>query len=280
MLFANRNRYPHFEAPTEKSGAGSGDPKPEEKNTEEKPDIEALVKAAVDKETAGLKKTNADLKAEKTDIRQKFDGLAAVIEQIGGQEGAQALLQMKQRFEKDETSKLLAEGKTDEWLAANVANLKGEHDQTVTKLSKDIDAEREGRTRAEQAFANLKLEIAVRDACTTSEGFRKEATGDALLWANSRFTFDHERGIPVKKDENGTVVLGKDGETPMTIAEDLEAAKEDRRHWWEGSQGAGASGGVGGTNYGGKKPEDMSLDEFRKHREKLGMNDGHSAFPG
>jgi len=274
-MFDKMNRQLFF-APDDGSGEGGDGQKPEGQNNE--PTIEQQVQAAVDKATAGLKKTNADLKAEKTDLRQKFDGLAAVIEKIGGEDGAKALLEMKTRFEADDVGKLLSEGKTDEWLAANVKAIKGEHEQQVASLTKKLDEALASGDSAAAAFANLKLDIAVREACSTSEGFRPTAVEDALLYARNRFTFDKERGLPVMKDANDTVILGKDGETPMSVLEDLEAAKESRRHWWEGSQGAGASGGVGGGASGEKKIEDMTLDEYRKHRETLGM--GGQRAPG
>lgn len=276
-MFDKMNRQPFF-TPDDGAGEGGDGQKPEGQSNELT--IEQQVQAAVDKATAGLKKTNADLKAEKSDIRQKFDGLAAVIEKIGGEDGAKALLEMKTRFEANNADKLLAEGKTDEWLAANVKAIKGEHEQQLTAVSKKLDEALARGDTAAAAFANLKLDIAVREACSTSEGFRSTAVEDALLYARNRFTFDQERGLPVMKDANGTVILGKDGETPMSVLEDLEAAKATRRHWWEGSQGAGASGGVGGGASGEKKIEDMTLDEYRKHRATLGMSQGGQRLPG
>lgn len=271
-MFTKWNRHPFF-SPDDGGGDGGDDNAPDEKGK----DIEALVAKAVAKETDGLKRTNQALKDEKKQLQEKFETLTGIVEKIGGEEGATALLEMRQRFEKDKLGKLLAEGKTDEWLQAQVANLKGEHEQTVTKLKKEIE-DRDGRaSAAETALADLNLNIAVRDACATSEGFRKEAVPDALLWAKSRFQFDHERGIPVRRDENGTVILGKDGESPLTIAEDLEHSKETRRHWWETSQGAGAGGGVGGGGAGSGPAK--TLDEWRQRRKELGM-DNDSRIPG
>jgi hypothetical protein len=276
-MFNKTNRQPFF-GPDDNAG-GSGAGANDDANKDKGPDIEALVKKAVEAETSGLKRTNQALKDEKTALASKVDALAGVVEKIGGEEGAAALLEMQSRLQKDDLGKLLAEGKTEEFLAATTKSLKADHEREKSKLQKMIEELEGGRTAAETAFANLKLEIGVREACAKSEGFRKEAVEDALLWARNRFVFDHERGIPVMKDSNGTIVLGKDGETPMTINEDLEAAKETRRHWWEGSQGAGASGGIGGK--GGSGPTEIrTLDDWRKHRESLGMGKDDGRFPG
>lgn len=277
-MFDRKNRP--FWAPDDGSGDGAG--APDNADTQDKGgDLEARIAEAVQKETAGLKRTNAALKEEKTQLASRVDAMAGVIEKIGGEEGASALLEMQARLKKDDLGKLLAEGKTEEFLAATTKELKAEHEREKTKLQKTIDELTGQSTAAQDAFANLKLEIGVREACAKSEGFRKEAVEDALLFARSQFSFDHERGIPVMKDSNDTIILGKDGETPITIQEALEAAKESRRHWWEGSQGAGASGGIGGNASGGKRVEDMTIDEYKKYRVEQGLEDtAGTKFPG
>jgi hypothetical protein len=276
----NRHRLPFC---NDDDGAGSGGGAGADANDDAGTgnDLEAQITAAVQRETEGLKRTNAALKQEKTRLAERVDVMAKVVERIGGEEGAAALLEMQARLKKDDLGKLLAEGKTEEFLAATTKELKAEHEREKTKLQKMIEELEGGRTAAESAFANLKLEIGVREACAKSEGFRKEAVEDALLFARSQFIFDHERGTPVMKDANGTIVLGKDGETPMTIHEALEAAKESRRHWWEGSQGAGASGGIGGSaSANGKRVEDMSMDEYKKYRETQGLGERGARIPG
>jgi hypothetical protein len=269
-----KNRQP-FLAPEGEDGKGSGDSK--EKGTAT---VEDQIKAAVEKEVQGLKRTNEALKGEKGDLKTKLDAALKIVEALGGEDGAKALVALRDRLNSDEVGKLLAEGKHEEWYEARVSGLKGEYKQTIDKLTKDVTTEKEARGRSESAFANLKLEIAVREACRVNEGFRKEAVEDALLWAQNRFEFDHKRGIPVRKDENGTVILGKDGQQPVTVSEDLEATKETRRHWWEGSAGAGATGGTGGAG----RPSDtknMSMKDWREYRKTEGVRDGLDAqIPG
>ncbi|EPC9465919.1 hypothetical protein ACR3S5_003884, partial [Acinetobacter baumannii] len=59
--------------------------------------------------------------------------------------------------------------------------------------------------------------------------------------AQSKFALD-ENGKAVAVDENGEVVIGKDGQTPMTPKEWVESLREQKPYYWPKPNGMGAPG--------------------------------------
>ena len=74
-------------------------------------DVQERINQAVEEAVEGLKRTNAELKAEKTELKERHDALSAQFDKLGGDDGIEALVQMRARLENDEVGKLLAEGK-------------------------------------------------------------------------------------------------------------------------------------------------------------------------
>lgn len=247
----------------DENGGGGGDPA-----------LDAKIQAAVE----GLKRNNSELKGEKTELKERLDGLTTQLEQFGGldtlkalgnAETVKTLLEMKKRFEADEQGKMLSEGKYDEWFDKRTASLRKDHENQMRNLQAQI-AERDTQlAQTEDALRKKFLETEVSNACRDVQ-VESSAVLDVQLRAASVFHFDKSRNRLVIKDDDGGVVFGKDGSTPKTIREWLEDQKEVSRHWWPRSKGGGAEG----SDLPGGKSSDlarMDFATFAKAREKQGF---------
>lgn len=242
--------------------------------------IQERITKAVEEATSGLKKTNGDLKNEKTSLKEQFDGINAIIEGLGGLEAIKGLgnadtikqlTEMQKRFMADEQGKLLAEGKYDEWFDRRTTALRKDHDNALKTLQDQLAEANERVGKSDRAYQNKVLETDV-SAASLDAGVETTAMMDVRLRAEREFTFDAERNRFVLKDADGGIVFGKDGQTPKSIREWIEDQKETSRHWWPPSKGGGSEGG--------RRPGDKTALEkldFRAYQEQR-KKDGFKPF--
>lgn len=183
-------------------------------------ELAAKIQEAVDAATAGLKTTNAALKAEKLALAEKakaFDGL-----------DVEELKSFHAQFKDSEDLKLIKDGKIDEVLARRnekfLANVEKERKAALDAL----EAEKAKNSK----FAQRVLNDSIR-AAAINAGVHKHAIEDALLAARLDFTLDDE-GRPVQI-KDGEVVLGKDGKTPFGPDEWMAQRVETKPHWFPSS---------------------------------------------
>ena len=89
----------------------------------------------------------------------------------------------------------------------------------------------------------------------TKRGLRASAIPD--ITARARLNFKLVGGVPQALEADGqTARVGKDGYTPMTLAEWVDALVSDAPHLFEANAGGGAAGSGGGAagNRSGKNP--------------------------
>ena len=230
-------------------GDGSGDSK----------FTQADIDGAVEKAVSGLKGTNAALKSEKTEIKKSLDAMNAQFTALGGEDGIKTLSEFQKKLSEDESTSLLAEGKHEEWFDKRTAALRKSHEKELGTVR---ESEQGAVTRAEKAEANLHKVILKAEVLTAAKdsGTVAEASADIRLRAERAFSWDDESESLVIRDDDGDVVLSKDGKSPKNVAEWLEEQKEGARHWWPGSKGAGADGS--GDGDGGTGDEDISQADF------------------
>jgi len=247
-------------------------------------DINKQIQAAVDRATSGLKTNRDQILAEKKQLADQLTAIQSQLETLGGKEGVTKLLEMRERLQKDEMGKLLADGKYDEWYDKRTAALRGDFEQRLEAANSKIAEATEAREKAQQLLARTLLKTEV-DAAAMAVEVEKTALDDVRLAAAQVFAYDEELGRHVIKDENGVVLLGKDGATPKGVLEWLEEQRQPKRHWFPPSQGAGANGEVGNHGGAGVTPDaeaisKMSLPEYKKFREKKGMGGVRYGIPG
>jgi hypothetical protein len=220
---------------------------------------QADIDTAVEKAVGGLKTTNQALKGEKTEIKKTLDAMNAQFTALGGEDGIKKLSEFQKKLSEDESTSLLADGKHEEWFDKRTAALRKSHEKELGTVQEATEA---ANGRAEKAEARLHKTILKAEVLTAAKdaGTVAEASADIRLRAERVFTWDDERESLVVKDEDGDVVLSKDGKSPKSVAEWLDEQKEGARHWWPGSKGAGADGSGDGGEGGGD--EDISTADY------------------
>ncbi len=212
----------------------------------------------LDDATAGLKRTNEALKAEKADVKRRLDEMSSMLESLGGVQGLKQLQSLHERFSQDELGRLWKDGRTDEYFERRAKSLREEHARQLQHL--------EGRaTSAEGRLQTMLVKTAVQ-AAAIKAGVEPTAIEDVELHADKKFSFDAERGQLILKDADGALVFGADGKSPKTVEEWLDEQREPRRHWWPASKSGGASGS-GSAAAGGFNKYSNNPREYRRQRE-------------
>jgi hypothetical protein len=237
-------------------------------------EVTKRINEAVEKATATLKQNRDEILAEKRKLKESLDAIQGQIDALGGTDGLKGLIEMRERLSKDETNKLLAEGKHDEWFERRASAMRKDLEAKIKAATEKAEAAERDRNAAHTAYAQREIEATVMQAATKA-GIVDTALDDVLLRARNTFAFDREHGVHIKGPD-GVVLLGKDGKSPMGAAEWLDGMKEKARHWFPGSRGAGAEGGMGGGNgaLSDAQVAKMSMSEYKEYRKKQGLQTG------
>ncbi|HGL3662965.1 TPA: hypothetical protein ACKEVR_003678, partial [Acinetobacter baumannii] len=156
---------------------------------------------------------NAKLELQK--LQKQFEGIdPEIVKKVFAQ------------IDQDEEAKIIAEGKVNEVIQKRTEKMREEHEKL-------LKAEKERADKAEayaQKFKQSVIQSQIVQAAIELEAL-PEATPDIAFLAQSKFALD-ENGKAVAVDENGEVVIGKDGQTPMTPKEWVESLREQKPYYW------------------------------------------------
>jgi hypothetical protein len=154
----------------------------------------------------------------------------------------------------------LKAGEVDKVIEARVKAARAEWDKQFTAVTGERDA-LHGRLTAIQIDQAVVTEA-------TKRGLRPTAIPD--ITSRARTNFKLVNGLPQAFEADGqTARLGKDGVSPMTLAEWVDALVSDAPHLFEANAGGGAAGSGGGAagNRSAKNPfrkESWNLTEQMK----------------
>ena len=168
-----------------------------------------------------------------------------------------AVRQLAEDKRKLEEAQQIKAGEVDKVVAAR---LKAELDKVHAPVVAERDA-LHGRLAAIQIDQAVVTEA-------TKRGLRPTALTD--ITARARQTFKLVNGVPQAFEADGqTARMGKDGVSPMTLAEWVDALVSDAPHLFEANAGSGAAGSGGGVtgNRSVKNPfrkETFNLTEAMK----------------
>ncbi|HAV3785423.1 TPA: hypothetical protein JIF17_003844, partial [Acinetobacter baumannii] len=195
----------------------------------ENPEIKAAIQDAVDEAVKGLKDKNAELIKDKKELKDELGSLKSKVEGLD----LDAIKVLLDKSNQDEESKLIAEGKIEEVIQKRTEKMREEHDKV-------LKAEKERADKAEayaEKFKKSVVQSQIVQAAIELEAL-PEATPDIAFLAQTKFALD-ENGKAVAVDENGDVVIGKDGQTPMTPKEWVESLREQKPYYWPKPNGMG-----------------------------------------
>ena len=171
-----------------------------------------------------------------------------------------AVRQLADDKRKLEEAAQLKAGEVDKVIDARIKTARAEWDKThgVVVAERDTLTSRLTAIQIDQAVVSE----------ATKRGLRPTALTD--ITARARQTFKLVNGVPQVFDSDGqTARMGKDGTSPMTLAEWVDALVSDAPHLFEANAGSGAAGsGSGGAgNRSVKNPfrkESFNLTEQMK----------------
>ena len=206
-----------------------------------------------------FRNSNVTLLKERDELARKFEGIDPV--------EVRKLTEEKQRLE------LLAQGhkpeEVEKIIDKRLKSARVEWDKQMSAVTTERDA-LHGRLSA------IQIDQAVVNEATR-RGLRPTAIPD--ITARARSTFKLSNGVPQAFDNDGqTVRPGKDGISPMNLAEWLDDLVSDAPHLFESNAGGGAAGNASGGsgNRSAKNPfrkETWNLTE----QMKLQKTDPHLA---
>ena len=209
------------------------------------------LKSALEKERQAAREASKQLK----DFQKRYDGIDP--------DEAKQLMTV---FETNEEAKLIAQGKTDDVIQRRMEKQRKEFEKQLEAANQKAQLEAEKARKFEQRVLDSHIMAAASKA-----GIHQHAIDDALLRARSMFRLNDD-GNAVQFDDDGHVVLGKDGKTPFSPNEWLEGMKESAPHWFP----AGNSGGGGGGNSNKGKQKTITRSQF----ESMPLHERSSALKG
>jgi hypothetical protein len=169
---------------------------------------------------------NIALSNELSELKQRFDGIDPA--------EVRKLADEKRKLE--EAAQLKA-GEFDKVLDARLKSVRADFDKQLGVLSAERDA-------LHARLATIQIDQAVV-AEATQRGLRATAIPD--ITARARSVFQLVQGVPRAFEADGqTVRYGKDGVTPMTLEEWVDAQVSDAPHLFESNAGGGAAGNISG----------------------------------
>jgi hypothetical protein len=197
--------------------------------------------------------SNAALAKERDELRKRFEGIDP--------DAVKALEAEKLRLEEEQR---LKDGKFDEVLGARLKTARSEWDKQHAVVVGERDA-------LHRTLSAIQIDqAAIGEA--TKRGLRASAIPD--LTARARASIKLVEGAPKIFEADGqTVRTGKDGLTPMSLAEWVGALVSDAPHLFEpnsgglGSRPPSGSGGAGAAGRNPFKRESWNLTEQMRLRK-------------
>ena len=186
------------------------------------------------KKVEGATKLEAELKA----AREQLEKYAS----IGDPEAAAAAPEKVQNIE---DQKLIEAGKLDELLAQRTERMRQDLEAQTNAA---LDAKRKAEEQANVAMNRLSevvIDSSLQNAVTSVAAVRKGAMRDILSRGKDVWKLD-DKGVPVPRKPDGTIMYGKDGEHPVSMEEWAQGLRNEAPYLFEGHTGGGADGNLEG----------------------------------
>ena len=196
-----------------------------------------------------FRSTNVALLKERDELKTRFEGIDP--------DEVRKLTQEKKALEEQQRLKA---GEFDKVLEGRLKTAKAEWEKQLATVTSERDA-------LNARLVTIQIDQAVVTEAT-KRGLRSTAIPD--ITSRARSTFRLVNGVPQAFEADGqTARVGKDGMTPMNLAEWIDTQVSDAPHLFESNAGGGAAGnGSGGVgNRSGRNPfrkETWNLTEQMK----------------
>jgi hypothetical protein len=206
-------------------------------------DVEGAVEKSKHEE---FRATNIALMKERDDLKQRYEGIDL--------EEVRKLADEKRKLEE---AQQLKAGEVEKVVEARVRAVKG-----------DLDKKLAGAT-AERDALNARLSVIQIDQAVVTEATKRGLRASAIpdITSRARNTFRLVNGVPQALEADGqTARVGKDGYTPLSLAEWIDLQVSEAPHLFEANAGGGAAGNGSGGAGGGSR---SVANPFRKETWNL-----------
>lgn len=227
------------------------------------PAVQAAISTAVADATAGLKGNRDTILTEKRAEKERADAAQKQLDSLGDYDTIKAMVE---RFKTDEEAKLIAEGRTDEVINRRTEAMRLDADTRVLAATTKVDETQGLLDSANATIVSMKVDASIERAAAKME-CAPTALPDIQRAAREMFTMNAETGN-IEARQDGVVMMGTDGKSPLDPAAWLGMQKTDSPHWWGPSAGGGAGGG---TNVTGKGAANMTQYEKADGLGKLSL---------
>lgn len=203
-------------------------------------EFEARLQEEVEKRVSGLKSNNQALKEEK----KKFQERARILDELGGEEGLQQLLEMRSRLQEDEDTKLFLSGERDRYNERITSRVREDAEARMKVLQQQLEEATKQATESQERFNQQQLRFAMNEA-TDAAGVNPRLKKAVEGQVRDQIFFDPQsnRVYVRDPDDPSAVRYGKEGR-PMTPTELVEIMREDQPELFLQSTGGSAAGGM------------------------------------
>ena len=194
-----------------------------------------------------MRNHNIDLRKQLEDLNARFDGIDPV--------------EVKKLAEEKRKLELLAQGhkpeELDRLVGERIKGLKADWDKQLSTVTTERDS-------LTSRLTAIQIDQGVLTVAT-KRGLRPTAIPD--ITARARVVFKLVNGAPRAFEADGTTLrYGKDGVSPMTLEEWVDAQVSDAPHLFESNAGGGAASNGGGAAAGSQR---SVKNPFRKESWNL-----------
>lgn len=225
-------------------------------------DTGVAAKAALEAERAARRNSEKQLK----ELKKQFEGV-----------DPEQFKKFMSHFDSEEDAELLKQGPAgiDKLVEKRIAKQLEAKDSEIAALREQV----EGGLEVAGTFMDRVLDAHIISAAAKA-GIHESAFDDVALRARSIFSVDDDgRAVQFEyggeDDDEGTIVMGKDGKTPFSPMEWLEDMKAKAPHWWPAStSGGGAHGNRGSNNSSGKTIKRAQFDSLSPVEQHAKIKEG------
>lgn len=183
--------------------------------------------------TKGLVDNKEAILREKKDL----EGQVKSMKEQWGDLDPEVVRNLMKRMQNDEETRLIAEGKVDEVITRKTDAFKRDHEAKLAAAQKKFEEAENALKERNQKIADLTIGTMVRQVAAES-GIVPSAIEDVISRVKGVFTLDEDYN-PIARNSDGTLMVGKDAKSPLSISEWLESVRDKTPHWYQGSSGGG-----------------------------------------
>lgn len=194
-------------------------------------------KAQVDEAVIGLKTKNVELLGEKKTLKETlktFEGIDVEEVKVA-----------TDFYKKNKDAEFLKDGTVDELIEKKTSLLTSDFETQIEELNGKLTTATTHGATYQTLFESKVIDDGLR-AEAIKQGVQSAAIEDVILRGRGIFSLDETKQIEAR-DSEGKLAVTEDKKV-LNPKNWIEGLKETSPHYWPGSKGTGAEGGLGGAS--------------------------------